>query len=83
MSMLMRIHGTITKKYWGCDMPLYDFACNRCGHIETKFVPYDTVTDSCEECGGELIRMLGNTSFRLKGDGWAKDSYTKRKENNE
>ena len=29
----------------------------------------------CTECGGELKKMITNTSFVLKGDGWYVTDY--------
>ena len=34
----------------------------------------DPLTE-CTECGGELKKMITNTSFVLKGDGWYVTDY--------
>ena len=33
----------------------------------------------CEECNGELERLISSTSFSLKGSGWYKDLYSSKK----
>ena len=57
-------------------MPTYEYACLACGR-EYEFV--QRITDDphrvCPECGGRLQRLIAGTSFRLVGNGWAKDGY--------
>lgn len=57
-------------------MPIYEYACKKCGKVVEVF---QKVTDKgpakCEKCGGKLERVLSHTSFQLKGGGWYKDLY--------
>jgi putative FmdB family regulatory protein len=40
-------------------MPMYDFKCNDCGHIEEYFYNMGDIPTSheCEKCKGEMSRM--------------------------
>jgi putative FmdB family regulatory protein len=57
-------------------MPVYEYECKQC-HREFEYQqrmadPEKTV---CENCGGELARIISRTAFQLKGSGWGKDLY--------
>jgi putative FmdB family regulatory protein len=57
-------------------MPVYEYECKQC-HREFEYQqrmsdPEKTV---CENCGGELARIISRTAFQLKGSGWYKDGY--------
>jgi len=57
-------------------MPVYEYECKQC-HREFEYQqrmsdPEKTV---CENCGGELSRIISRTAFQLKGGGWYKDLY--------
>jgi putative FmdB family regulatory protein len=57
-------------------MPVYEYECKQC-HREFEYQqrmsdPEKTV---CENCGGELARIISRTAFHLKGGGWYKDLY--------
>lgn len=57
-------------------MPVYEYECKQC-HREFEYQqkmadPEKTV---CENCGGELARIISRTAFQLKGSGWYKDLY--------
>ena len=58
-------------------MPLYDFKCIDCEYIFEIRQKYDDPNPVCEECNGLTERLITNTSFILKGEGWYKDGYTK------
>ena len=58
-------------------MPIYEYACNGCGH---RFEVFQKMSDPppslCPSCGAEQVRKLvSTTSFVLKGGGWYKDHY--------
>lgn len=39
-------------------MPLYLFACRKCGHRFEKLMPFARVGEAaCEKCGGEVERV--------------------------
>ena len=64
-------------------MPLYQYYCQSCDKYSYHLinVRYINVPMPCEECKDfqTRVEMAGGTSFQLKGDGWAKDGYTKNK----
>lgn len=57
-------------------MPFYDYRCNDCNIIVEI---YRSIKDDsnvlCEICSEKMVRMFSDTTFQLKGGGWAKDSY--------
>jgi putative FmdB family regulatory protein len=60
-------------------MALYDYKCDACGHeFETEHPMSAPAGADCTKCGEHTEnRLIGGTSFLLKGDGWAKDLYHK------
>lgn len=51
-------------------MPQYEYECLDCSH---KFVDIHKMSDpkpACTECGGKVKRLVSQSSFILKGDGW-------------
>jgi putative FmdB family regulatory protein len=61
-------------------VPVYEYRCISCGKI---FEYMQRITEppltACEECAGELERLISATSFHLKGSGWYKDLYSSSK----
>lgn len=61
-------------------MPIYDFVCKSCGVIEEHIQKIsDPAPEKCGTCGvdGTMNKILGASTFQLKGDGWGKDNYSK------
>jgi putative FmdB family regulatory protein len=61
-------------------MPIYEYGCMKCGkkhEIMQKFS--DAPMTSCPDCGGEVRKMVSNTSFVLKGTGWYATDYASNK----
>lgn len=57
-------------------MPIYEYGCVECGkQIEAFQKINDDPLTVCPECGGELSKLISNTSFVLKGGGWYADGY--------
>jgi putative FmdB family regulatory protein len=57
-------------------MPIYEYECLQCGRnheIMQKFS--DTPLKTCPECGGQMRKLISNTSFVLKGSGWYATDY--------
>ncbi len=57
-------------------MPLYEYECIECGknhEVIQKFS--DKPLSACPECGGEVKKLISNTSFVLKGTGWYVTDY--------
>ncbi|KUK37706.1 MAG: Regulatory protein, FmdB family [Thermodesulfobacterium commune] len=63
----------------GVLMAIYEYECLACGH---KFEVWQKITEdplrTCEKCGGELRRLIGNTGFILKGSGWYVTDYARK-----
>ena len=61
-------------------MPIYKYECKNCG---SRYEVWQKITEEplkvCEKCGGELIRLISQTSFILKGTGWYVTDYCNRK----
>lgn len=57
-------------------MPIYEYACQECGrHHEIMQRITEAPRTECPSCGGELKKMISNTSFVLKGSGWYATDY--------
>ncbi|MDR1057843.1 MAG: zinc ribbon domain-containing protein [Coxiellaceae bacterium] len=53
-------------------MPIYEYKCKKCGY---RFEQLQKVTDkplsTCPKCKKtQLVKLVSNTSFQLKGTGW-------------
>jgi putative FmdB family regulatory protein len=58
-------------------MPIYEYRCMSCDkehEVIQKFS--DDPLETCPDCGGELNKVISNTSFVLKGSGWYSDGYS-------
>lgn len=57
-------------------MPIYEYRCTKCNK---EFEVMQKITDNpltvCNSCGGELKKLITNTSFVLKGSGWYVTDY--------
>lgn len=64
-------------------MAVYEYECANCGHY---FEVWQKITEEplkvCEKCGGELVRLIGNTGFILKGTGWYVTDYVRKEKKN-
>ncbi|MEO6324430.1 MAG: FmdB family zinc ribbon protein [Thermoanaerobaculia bacterium] len=59
-------------------MPLYEYRCDTCGHkFEQIQLFSDPLLTVCEECGGELKKLISSPAFQLKGSGWYASDYPK------
>ncbi|QDP65627.1 MAG: hypothetical protein GOVbin1454_21 [Prokaryotic dsDNA virus sp.] len=69
-------------------MPLYEYECERCGHIQEVLQGYKEPAPRCEVCdqnlngkereateASSMKRKVSRSSFILVGGGWAKDGY--------
>lgn len=57
-------------------MPIYEYDCEKCHETIEKI---QKVTDpplkKCEKCGGELIKLISKSSFKLIGEGFYCNDY--------
>lgn len=57
-------------------MPIYEYQCLECNKkVEAVQKFSDAPLTACLECGGELKKLISNTSFVLKGSGWYVTDY--------
>lgn len=57
-------------------MPIYEYECIKCGtgqEVMQKIA--DLPLTMCPLCGGEMKKLMSNTSFVLKGEGWYVTDY--------
>ena len=68
-------------------MPIFEFSCTKCSFITEKIVQlnsaneeeYTTIVEPCPKCGNNTFnKIMSSSSFRLKGDCWASDGYSKK-----
>lgn len=59
-------------------MPLYSLLCEGCDIIVEQIRKVDEVV-KCRKCGKAMKRLPAQTTFKLIGDGWAKDGYSARR----
>ena len=63
-------------------MPIYEYRCKICHQVFEewcKHVEDGDVSRVCPICKGEAKRLISNTSFALKGEGWYVTEYGNRK----
>lgn len=60
-------------------MPIYEYACQACGHqLDALQKVSDPVLRKCPECGAlKLKRLVSAPQFRLKGTGWYETDFKK------
>ena len=61
-------------------MPLYSYYCKQCDIIyeNLRSIEHRDIKLVCPGCNERCKRIMDVGSFRLKGDGWAKDGYQKK-----
>ncbi|MFW6415559.1 MAG: FmdB family zinc ribbon protein [Thermodesulfobacteriota bacterium] len=63
-------------------MPIYEYYCHNCDYIfEELNKEYSDKTMECPVCGQNAKRLISNTSFILKGDGFYETDYKRKSEN--
>lgn len=64
-------------------MPIYPYKCIKCEHLWDEFIlrSDDELPERCPKCDSlEIKKTIGKTSHSLKGGGWYKDGYSKKKD---
>jgi putative FmdB family regulatory protein len=57
-------------------MPLYEYRCESCDNtfeLRQKFS--DPPASTCPTCGGKVEKLISQSGFALKGQGWYNDGY--------
>ena len=63
----------------GATMPLYEYACDRCGEtIEVLQRFSDPPLETCTSCGGTLEKLISAPSIQFKGSGWYVTDYARK-----
>jgi putative FmdB family regulatory protein len=57
-------------------MPVYEYRCPECGDHEVEQRITDRPLEACGRCGSPVRRLISQSSFALKGAGWAGDGYS-------
>jgi len=57
-------------------MPLYEYICLECKTPFEAFRKMDDPPPPCPKCGKESEKTVSQSTFRLKGGGWAEDGYS-------
>ena len=65
-------------------MPLYEYECQQCGERTEVLQRFsDAPLTSCENCGGELEKLLSPPAVQFKGSGWYVTDYAGKKSGGE
>src|SRR5687768_3675395 len=59
-------------------MPIYEYACQKCGTFEMTQRITDEPLSKCPTCKGKVKKLISNTSFQLKGTGWYITDYARK-----
>ncbi|MBN2645438.1 MAG: zinc ribbon domain-containing protein [Desulfuromonadaceae bacterium] len=58
-------------------MPLYEYACQQCGHVfEARQKFSDPPLSQCPSCSGPVEKLISRSGFALKGGGWYDQGYS-------
>ena len=70
-------------------MPLYEYKCPSCGTEEEVMQKHTDPAPVCLKCSKGnphdpdndvfMVKQISKTSFSLKGSGWYRDGYSKKK----
>jgi putative FmdB family regulatory protein len=56
-------------------MPIYEYACDKCGTFEVSQRITESPLRRCPTCKGRVRKLISSTSFQLKGSGWYVTDY--------
>jgi len=60
-------------------MPIYEYRCKKCNNqIEVLQKLSDKAPTRCKKCGGRLEKMISQTAFQFKGEGWYVTDYARK-----
>ncbi len=60
-------------------MPIYEYACPKCGEFEVTQRITDEPLKKCPTCKSTKVKkLISNTSFQLKGSGWYVTDYARK-----
>jgi len=62
-------------------MPIYSYQCPKCFKVFERFSSVNNrYFQQCPDCQERANLVVSPCTFILKGDGWAKDNYQKKKD---
>jgi putative FmdB family regulatory protein len=57
-------------------MPIYEYECMKCGKTKEAMQKFsDAPLRECDQCKGELRKLISMSTFHLKGSGWYTTDY--------
>lgn len=60
-------------------MPIYEYQCQKCGARSEELQGINaSPLETCEECGGELRKLISAPAFQFKGTGWYVTDYARK-----
>jgi putative FmdB family regulatory protein len=61
-------------------MPLYEYACEACGHRFEKIQKFsDALVEECPKCGAMKVhKLVSSPAIQFKGSGWYITDYAKK-----
>ena len=65
-------------------MPLYEYQCKKCQKVFEIIQKFsDQELSECDDCGGELERLLSAPAIQFKGSGWYITDYARKGTNSD
>ena len=58
-------------------MPIYEYACKKCGNFEIMQRITEDPLKKCPTCGAKVTKLISHSAFHLKGNGWYMTDYAK------
>ena len=62
-------------------MPIYEYACKKCGNFEIMQRITEDPLKKCPTCGAKVTKLISQSAFHLKGNGWYMTDYAKNNTN--
>ncbi len=60
-------------------MPIYEYECLKCHKIHEVIQKFtEELLKNCPVCGGEVKKLVSQSSFILKGSGWYVTDYARK-----
>ncbi len=64
-------------------MPIYEYECSKCKQVHEVIQKFsEEPLKNCPLCGGQLKKLVSQSSFILKGSGWYVTDYVRKNTSN-
>ena len=60
-------------------MPIYEYACKKCGEFEVTQRITEDPLKKCPSCGRKVTKLISQSAFHLKGSGWYETDFKGKK----